>query len=117
MGGPDINEVQVDPIAYRHTPSTDRKDQEMTTSNPPYELKHVDTAVGHMAYRETGSPDAPVALYVHRVIVNLWRHQLEAFTDIRRNLAVDLLGALTRRVKPANPDGRPVVVRLWELDR
>jgi pimeloyl-ACP methyl ester carboxylesterase len=66
----------------------------MTTANPPYELKQVDTSAGRMAYRETGSPDAPVALYVHGVIVNghLWRHQLEAFTDIRRNLAVDLLG-------------------------
>jgi pimeloyl-ACP methyl ester carboxylesterase len=66
----------------------------MTTANRPYELKHVDTPAGRMAYRQTGDPNAPVALYVHGVIVNghLWRHQLEAFKHLRRNLAADLLG-------------------------
>jgi hypothetical protein len=78
----------------RTSPPSKEGTREMTTANPPYELKQVDTSAGRMAYRETGSPDAPVALYVHGVIINghLWRHQLEAFTDIRRNLAVDLLG-------------------------
>jgi pimeloyl-ACP methyl ester carboxylesterase len=66
----------------------------MTTAKTPYELNHVDTSAGRMAYRETGDPNAPVALYVHGVIVNghLWRHQLQAFKHLRRNLAVDLLG-------------------------
>lgn len=96
MGGPDATEVQVDaPMHTRqHAPSRTEGTQEMTTATTPYELKHVDTPTGRMAYRETGDPDAPVALYVHGVIVNghLWRHQLEALKRIRRNLAVDLLG-------------------------
>ena len=33
----------------------------MTTANAPSGLKHVDTPAGRMAYRQTGSPDAPVA--------------------------------------------------------
>lgn len=56
--------------------------------------RYVDVPAGRVAYIETGSPDGPVALYVHGVIVNsyLWRHQLAEFAGIRRNIAVDLLG-------------------------
>jgi hypothetical protein len=42
----------------------------MAGANMPYQLKHIDTRAGRMAYRQTGNPDAPVALYVHGVIVN-----------------------------------------------
>lgn len=49
---------------------------------------------GTIAYRESGDPSLPVALYVHGVIVNsyLWRHQLDAFAHLRHNVAIDLLG-------------------------
>lgn len=54
----------------------------------------VNIPAGTIAYRESGIPELPVALYVHGVIVNsyLWRHQLAAFADIRHNIAIDLLG-------------------------
>ncbi|SRR6266566_521419 len=63
-------------------------------SLPAAAKKHVDVPAGRIAYTETGPADAPVALYVHGVIVNghLWRHQLTGFAGIRRNIAVDLLG-------------------------
>jgi pimeloyl-ACP methyl ester carboxylesterase len=80
----------------------------MTTPNTVDELKPVDTPAGRVAYRETGDPNAPVALDVHGVIGNghLWRHQLEAVTDIRRNLAEERPDELNRQI-----------LRLWELDR
>ncbi|GAA4929195.1 pimeloyl-ACP methyl ester carboxylesterase [Actinomycetospora succinea] len=54
----------------------------------------VDTPSGQIGYVETGDPNAPVALFVHGVIVNsyLWRHQLDDLSDLRRCVAVDLLG-------------------------
>ncbi|PZS32862.1 MAG: alpha/beta hydrolase [Pseudonocardiales bacterium] len=54
--------------------------------------KTVQTPSGRIGYAETG--DGPVALFVHGVIVNayLWRHQLAALADMRRCIAVDLLG-------------------------
>lgn len=54
----------------------------------------VTVPAGTIAYRESGDPSLPVALYVHGVIVNsyLWRHQLDAFAESRRNIAIDLLG-------------------------
>ncbi|MET0273337.1 MAG: alpha/beta hydrolase [Phenylobacterium sp.] len=54
--------------------------------------KFVDTPSGRIAYAEQGQ--GPVALFVHGVLVNshIWRHQLAALSDIRRCIAVDLLG-------------------------
>lgn len=54
----------------------------------------VTVPAGTIAYRQSGDPSLPVALYVHGVIVNsyLWRHQLDIFADVRRNIAIDLLG-------------------------
>ncbi|GAA4906669.1 pimeloyl-ACP methyl ester carboxylesterase [Actinomycetospora succinea] len=54
----------------------------------------VDTPSGQVGYIETGDPQAPAALFVHGVIVNsyLWRHQLDDLSDLRRCIAVDLLG-------------------------
>jgi pimeloyl-ACP methyl ester carboxylesterase len=53
--------------------------------------KTVETASGIIAYAERG--EGPVALFVHGVLLNkhLWRHQLEALSDIRRCIAPDLL--------------------------
>ncbi|GAA0688341.1 alpha/beta hydrolase [Streptomyces malaysiensis subsp. malaysiensis] len=54
--------------------------------------RHIDIPAGRIAYAEKG--EGPVALFVHGVIVNgyLWRHQLEELSDIRRCIAVDLMG-------------------------
>jgi pimeloyl-ACP methyl ester carboxylesterase len=53
--------------------------------------RSVQTPSGRISYIEQGT--GPVALYVHGVLLNghLWRHQLEGLSDIRRNIAVDLL--------------------------
>jgi pimeloyl-ACP methyl ester carboxylesterase len=52
----------------------------------------VQTPSGEISYLEQGS--GPVALFVHGVLVNshIWRHQLGALSDLRRCIAVDLLG-------------------------
>jgi pimeloyl-ACP methyl ester carboxylesterase len=52
----------------------------------------VETPSGKIAYREQGN--GPVALFVHGVLLNgyLWRHQLDGLSDIRRCIALDLLG-------------------------
>ena len=55
-------------------------------------IKHsVQTPSGRISYMEQGT--GPVALFVHGVLLNghLWRHQLADLSDIRRNIAVDLL--------------------------
>ncbi|MDR0184422.1 alpha/beta fold hydrolase [Lysobacter arvi] len=51
----------------------------------------VRTPSGTISYVERGA--GPVALFVHGVLLNgyLWRHQLEALSDVRRCIAVDLL--------------------------
>jgi len=51
----------------------------------------VRTSSGMIGYVERGT--GPVALFVHGVLLNgyLWRHQLEALSDVRRCIAVDLL--------------------------
>jgi pimeloyl-ACP methyl ester carboxylesterase len=58
-------------------------------------LAHHRTAItpsGTIGYAECGS--GPVALFVHGVLLNgyLWRHQLAHLGDLRRCIAVDLLG-------------------------
>src|SRR5208282_5757526 len=54
-----------------------------------------------IGYTEQGS--GPVALFVHGVLLNghLWRHQLEALSDIRRCIAVDLLAHGDTEIAPA----------------
>lgn len=53
--------------------------------------KSVATRSGRIAYVEQGT--GPVALFVHGVLLNgyLWRNQLEALSDMRRCIAIDLL--------------------------
>jgi pimeloyl-ACP methyl ester carboxylesterase len=60
----------------------------------------VQTASGRIAYTEQGT--GPVALYVHGVLLNgyLWRHQLADLSDIRRNIAVDLLAHGDTEIAP-----------------
>jgi pimeloyl-ACP methyl ester carboxylesterase len=63
--------------------------------------KHtVQTASGRISYTEQGT--GPVALFVHGVLLNgyLWRHQLEDLSDIRRNIAVDLLAHGDTEISP-----------------
>jgi pimeloyl-ACP methyl ester carboxylesterase len=52
----------------------------------------VATPYGSISYVERGS--GPAALFVHGVLLNgyLWRHQLEQLGDLRRCIAVDLMG-------------------------
>jgi pimeloyl-ACP methyl ester carboxylesterase len=51
----------------------------------------VATPSGRIAYVEKGA--GPVALFVHGVLLNgyLWRNQIEALSDVRRCVAIDLL--------------------------
>ena len=53
--------------------------------------KSVATRSGRIAYVEKGT--GPVALFVHGVLLNsyVWRHQLEALSDRRHCIAIDLL--------------------------
>src|SRR6266480_2617859 len=58
----------------------------------PLSRHSVQTAFGRISYAEQGT--GSVALFVHGVLLNgyLWRHQLAELADIRRCIAVDLLG-------------------------
>jgi pimeloyl-ACP methyl ester carboxylesterase len=60
----------------------------------------VQTASGRISYIEQGN--GPVALFVHGVLLNsyLWRHQLADLSDIRRNIAVDLLAHGDTEIAP-----------------
>jgi len=62
--------------------------------------RSVQTASGRISYMEQGT--GPVALFVHGVLLNghLWRHQLEDLSDIRRNIAVDLLAHGDTEIAP-----------------
>ena len=53
--------------------------------------KSVETRSGRIAYVDKGA--GPVALFVHGVLLNgyLWRNQIEALSDVRRCIAIDLL--------------------------
>ena len=53
--------------------------------------KSIETRSGRIAYVEKGT--GPVALFVHGVLLNgyLWRNQIEALSDARRCIAIDLL--------------------------
>lgn len=54
--------------------------------------KWAKTSHGEIAYVEKG--DGPAALFVHGVFLNgyLWRESLDALSDVRRCIALDLLG-------------------------
>lgn len=54
--------------------------------------RHVETPSGRIAFVEKG--EGPAAIFLHGVLVNgwLWRQQLDALSDLRRCLAVDLMG-------------------------
>jgi pimeloyl-ACP methyl ester carboxylesterase len=54
--------------------------------------KTIDTSFGRIATYEMGS--GPAALFVHGYPISAyhWRHQLTALADVRRCIAVDLLG-------------------------
>lgn len=53
---------------------------------------HVETDYGRIAVVERGR--GPVAVYLHGFPLNAWhwRHQLHALADIRRGIAIDLMG-------------------------
>jgi pimeloyl-ACP methyl ester carboxylesterase len=54
--------------------------------------KSVTTPSGRVHYAEKGR--GPMAVFLHGVLVNgyMWRHQLDVLSDLRRCVAVDLLG-------------------------
>lgn len=62
--------------------------------------RSVQTASGLISYTEQGT--GPVALLVHGVLLNsyLWRHQLADLSDMRRCIAVDLLGHGDTEIAP-----------------
>src|ERR1700756_2527673 len=60
----------------------------------------VEIPPGRIRYASAGS--GPVALFVHGVMLNkyLWRYQLSGLSDIRRNIAVDLLAHGDTEIAP-----------------
>lgn len=63
--------------------------------------RFVETTSGRIGYVERGV--GPVAVLVHGVLLNgyLWRHQLEALSDRRRCIAIDLLAHGHTEIAPA----------------
>ena len=62
--------------------------------------KSIDTPSGRISYVERGT--GPAALFVHGVLLNghLWRHQLEHLSDVRRCIALDLMGHGATEIQP-----------------
>jgi pimeloyl-ACP methyl ester carboxylesterase len=62
--------------------------------------RFVDTASGQIAYVEQGS--GPVALFIHGVPLNgfHWRHVMAEMQDIRRCVALDLMGLGYSKISP-----------------
>jgi pimeloyl-ACP methyl ester carboxylesterase len=56
------------------------------------QISHVSTPYGEVAYAQAGA--GPPALFVHGVFLNgyLWRHVIDGVSDLRRCIAIDLLG-------------------------
>src|SRR5882757_11106211 len=82
-------------------PPTTKSGESVMKTNQSSATRHsVQTASGRIAYTEQGT--GPVALYVHGVLLNgyLWRHQLADLSDIRRNIAVDLLAHGDTEITP-----------------
>jgi pimeloyl-ACP methyl ester carboxylesterase len=72
----------------------------MSTSNSSSTKHSVQTPSGRISYTEQGS--GPVALFVHGVLLNgyLWRHQQTGLSDVRRTIAIDLLGHGDTEIAP-----------------
>src|SRR5215469_16611855 len=58
---------------------------------------------GRIAYIEQGQ--GPVALFIHGVPLNgyHWRHVIAALKDVRRCIAIDLMGLGYTEIAPAQP--------------
>lgn len=84
----------------RESTYTEGKVSSMNGSKSSPTKHTVQTASGRISYSEQGS--GPVALFVHGVLLNgyLWRHQLQDLSDIRRNIAVDLLAHGDTEISP-----------------
>ncbi|HZT00865.1 MAG TPA: alpha/beta fold hydrolase [Steroidobacteraceae bacterium] len=69
--------------------------------------KSVEIRSGRIAYVEKGS--GPVALFVHGVLLNghLWRNQIEALSDVRRCIAIDLLAHGDTEIDPQQDVSAP----------
>lgn len=63
--------------------------------------KFVTTPSGRISYVEFGK--GPAAVFIHGVIVNawLWRQQLEDLSDLRRCIAIDLMGHGATEIAPS----------------
>ena len=74
--------------------------------------KTIDTSFGRIATYEMGS--GPAALFVHGYPLSAyhWRHQMEALADLRRCVAVDLLGLGYTEPQPGTPVGYPEQARM-----
>jgi pimeloyl-ACP methyl ester carboxylesterase len=72
----------------------------MEVNNLSSTRQSAQTASGRINYIEQG--EGPVALFVHGVLLNshLWRRQLTGLSDIRRNIAVDLLAHGDTEISP-----------------
>lgn len=73
----------------------------MTT---PTQRQFATTPSGRIAYVQSAAT-GPVALFVHGVLVNshLWRHLLKALADLRRCIAIDLMGHGHTTIKADQP--------------
>jgi pimeloyl-ACP methyl ester carboxylesterase len=81
--------------------STEKSKVSVMEASQSVPTRHcVQTASGCISYTEQGS--GPVALFVHGVLLNsyLWRHQLADLSDIRRNIALDLLAHGDTEIAP-----------------
>ena len=77
------------------TPTTKTESPTSTTSVPTVlPRQEAQLSGGPVAYVDQGGTDAPVALFVHGVLVNadLWRNVIWDVADVRRCLAPDLRG-------------------------
>ena len=82
--------------------------------------KFVDIPVGRIAYVEIGS--GPVPLFLHGRLLNgyFWRHQIRDLSDIRRCIAIDLMGhGATRAESSQNMsyDRQATMIRQFLDDR
>jgi len=68
-------------------------------------MQHVATPFGEIAYAEQG--EGPPALFIHGIFLNghLWRHVIDGVADMRRCIAIDIMGHGATRT-PADADMR-----------
>jgi pimeloyl-ACP methyl ester carboxylesterase len=81
-------------------PAANRDALTMTSESFHARRRFVDTEFGQIAYVEQGS--GPVALFIHGVPLNgfHWRHVIAEMQDIRRCVALDLMGLGYSRISP-----------------